>query len=181
MAVAAVCAPAYAQSLSDAASIWDPPGPVGAWQTAVTPETSAPAQDPLWTAKQVPPAPARVTVASAAAAPARSASSDSVRGPRLTGASHGLTGLASYYARGEITATGERFDPAAMTAAHRTLPFGTRVRVTRVDTGNSVVVRINDRGPFKPNRVIDLSKGAAENLGMTAVGLTPVRLEVLGR
>jgi rare lipoprotein A len=66
-----------------------------------------------------------------------------------------------------------------MTAAHRTLPFGTRVKVTRVDTGDSVVVRINDRGPFKPGRVIDLSEGAAKTLGMTDVGLANVRLEVL--
>jgi rare lipoprotein A len=68
-----------------------------------------------------------------------------------------------------------------MTAAHRTLPFGTRVKVTRVDTGDSVVVRINDRGPFKPGRVIDLSEGAAKTLRMTDVGLTNVRLEVLNR
>ena len=92
-----------------------------------------------------------------------------------------MTGLASYYGQGEVTATGERFDPSAMTAAHRTLPFGTRVRVTRVDTGSSVVVRINDRGPFKPGRVIDLSEGAAENLGITRIGLAQVRLEILGR
>jgi rare lipoprotein A len=68
-----------------------------------------------------------------------------------------------------------------MTAAHRTLPFGTRVRVTRVDTGQSVVVRINDRGPFKPGRIIDLSEGAAEDLDMTRVGLAEVRLDVLGQ
>lgn len=78
-----------------------------------------------------------------------------------------------------MTATGERFDPSQMTAAHRTLPFGTRVRVTRVDTGQSVVVRINDRGPFKPGRVIDLSEGAARNLHMMNAGLANVRLEVL--
>lgn len=90
-----------------------------------------------------------------------------------------LTGLASYYGSGELTATGERFDPSGMTAAHRTLPFGTRVKVTRVDTGDSVVVRINDRGPFKKGRVIDLAKGAARKLGMMDVGLTDVRLEVL--
>jgi rare lipoprotein A len=66
-----------------------------------------------------------------------------------------------------------------MTAAHRTLPFGTRVKVTRVDTGDSVVVRINDRGPFKRGRVIDLSEGAARSLGMMNVGLADVRLEVL--
>jgi len=90
-----------------------------------------------------------------------------------------LAGLASYYGRGERTATGERFDPSGMTAAHRTLPFGTRVKVTRVDTGDSVVVRINDRGPFKKGRVIDLAQGAARKLGMMDVGLTDVRLEVL--
>lgn len=90
-----------------------------------------------------------------------------------------LTGLASYYGSGELTATGERFDPSGMTAAHRTLPFGTRVKVTRVDTGDSVVVRINDRGPFKRGRVIDLSEGAARSLGMMNVGLADVRLEVL--
>ena len=80
-----------------------------------------------------------------------------------------------------MTATGERFDKRAMTAAHKTLPFGTRVRVTRADTGKSVVVRINDRGPFKPGRIIDLSEKAAEDLGMTRAGVTPVKLEVLGR
>jgi rare lipoprotein A len=66
-----------------------------------------------------------------------------------------------------------------MTAAHRTLPFGTRVRVTYVRNGRSVIVRINDRGPFRPGRVIDLSKAAAEALEMTAHGLARVRLDVL--
>ncbi|WP_246317371.1 septal ring lytic transglycosylase RlpA family protein [Hyphomicrobium methylovorum] len=94
---------------------------------------------------------------------------------------HNLLGIASYYWQGQKTATGETFDPSGMTAAHKTLPFGTRVRVTRVDTGESVVVRINDRGPFKPGRVIDLSKGAAKNLGMLDAGLTDVRLEVLAK
>ncbi len=80
-----------------------------------------------------------------------------------------------------MTATGEHFNKRAMTAAHKTLPFGTRVKVTRVDTGNSVVVRINDRGPYKPGRIIDLSEKAAETLGMTSAGVSPVRLEVLGQ
>ena len=80
-----------------------------------------------------------------------------------------------------MTATGERFNKRAMTAAHKTLPFGTRVRVTRADTGKSVIVRINDRGPFKPGRIIDLSEKAAEDLGMTGLGVMPVRLEVLGK
>jgi rare lipoprotein A len=76
---------------------------------------------------------------------------------------------------------GEAFNPQDLTAAHRTLPFGTRVRVTRVDNGDSVVVRINDRGPFKPGRVIDLSTKAAENLGITGKGLATVKIEVLDR
>lgn len=104
-----------------------------------------------------------------------------LHGPILPRSGPAMMGLASYYglSAGTKTATGEHFDPSEMTAAHRTLPFGTRVKVTRVDTGQSVVVRINDRGPFKPGRVIDLSEGAARSLKMTDVGLTNVRLEVL--
>ncbi len=80
-----------------------------------------------------------------------------------------------------MTASGERFDKTAMTAAHRTLPFGTRVKVTRADTGKSVVVRINDRGPFTKGRIIDLSEKAAKELRMTGRGTAPVKLEVLQR
>ena len=176
---------AEAQSLPDAAfsastALRSPPGPVGAWQTAVSPQAAVQARDPLWTAISL--SAAKMRIARASIGPsARLHDLDAQRGPRLTGPGHGLIGLASYYGQGEVTATGERFDPSGMTAAHRTLPFGTRVRVTRVDTGNSIVVRINDRGPFKPGRVIDLSEGAAENLGITGVGLAEVRLEVLGR
>lgn len=92
------------------------------------------------------------------------------------------TGLASYYGRkfhGRRTANGERFDMNAMTAAHRTLPFGTKVRVTNPSNGRSVVVRINDRGPFVRGRTIDLSRVAAEELGMIARGHARVELEVL--
>ena len=78
-----------------------------------------------------------------------------------------------------MTASGERFDKTAMTAAHRTLPFGTKVRVTHAKSGRSVVVRINDRGPFKPGRVIDLSQAAAEQLGMTGHGLAQVTVDVV--
>jgi len=92
---------------------------------------------------------------------------------------HGLKGIASYYWQGEKTASGERFDKRAMTAAHKTLPFNSLVRVKDSRTGNSVVVRINDRGPFMPGRVIDLSEKAAEVIGMKARGITPVELEVL--
>lgn len=184
-AIVAVGSSAEAQSLPDAAfsastALRSPPGPVGAWQTAVSPQAAVQARDPLWTAISL--SAAKMRIAHASIGPsARLHDLDTQRGPRLTGPGHGLIGLASYYGQGEVTATGERFNPSGMTAAHRTLPFGTRVRVTRVDTGNSVVVRINDRGPFKPGRVIDLSEGAAENLGITGVGLAEVRLEVLGR
>ncbi|WP_109808239.1 septal ring lytic transglycosylase RlpA family protein [Sphingosinithalassobacter portus] len=94
-----------------------------------------------------------------------------------------VDGVASYYAdeyAGRPTASGELFDPSKMTAAHRTLPFGTVVRVTDPATGRSVVVRINDRGPFRPGRVIDLSRAAAAQLGILRRGIAPVRLQVLG-
>lgn len=92
-------------------------------------------------------------------------------------------GVASYYGKkfaGRKTASGERFDPRAFTAAHRTLPFGTWVDVRRVDTGTSVRVRITDRGPFGDDkRVIDLSERAAEQLGMIRDGLADVELRVV--
>jgi rare lipoprotein A (peptidoglycan hydrolase) len=100
-------------------------------------------------------------------------------GHGLQGKRHALDGVASYYWQDQMTATGERFDKTALTAAHPTLPFGSKVRVTRVDTGKSVVVRINDRGPFKPGRVIDLSERAAQEINMTGRGLASVKLEVL--
>lgn len=91
-------------------------------------------------------------------------------------------GVASYYhpaLAGRKTANGERYADEAMTAAHRELPFGSQVRVTRVATGKSVVVRINDRGPFRAKRVIDLSREAARRLGILHAGLAKVRLELL--
>lgn len=100
-------------------------------------------------------------------------------GASLNGAVHALSGIASYYWQEQMTATGEVFNKRDLTAAHKTLPFGTLVKVTRVDTGSSVIVRINDRGPFKPGRVIDLSERAAEDIGMTGRGLAAVKLEVL--
>ena len=92
------------------------------------------------------------------------------------------SGIASYYAdahHGRRTANGERFDMHALTAAHRTLPFGTRVKVTNLDNGRSVVVRINDRGPYVEGRVIDLSQAAARELRFLDRGTTRVRLEVI--
>jgi len=91
-------------------------------------------------------------------------------------------GIASYYSEtlhGQRTASGERYDRQALTAAHPTLPFGSRVRVTNLGNGLSVVVRINDRGPFVEKRVIDLSYAAARKLGFIGQGTTRVRLEVL--
>ncbi|TAF03916.1 MAG: septal ring lytic transglycosylase RlpA family protein [Nostocales cyanobacterium] len=93
-------------------------------------------------------------------------------------------GIASWYGydwAGRKTANGERFNPEAMTAAHRSLPMGTKVRVTNTRNGRSVVVRINDRGPYIGGRIIDLSAGAARILGMMGSGIAPVRIDVLGR
>ena len=92
---------------------------------------------------------------------------------------HTFSGMASYYGNeaGRRTASGQRFNQEALTAAHRTLPFGTRVRVTHA--GRSVVVIINDRGPFVRGRVLDLSTGAARAVGLTGRGVGPVVAEVL--
>ena len=97
----------------------------------------------------------------------------------LTGKPHVLEGLASFYWQDQMTATGERFDKTAMTAAHRTLPLNSRVRVTNVVNGRSVVVRINDRGPYKPGRIIDVSEGAATLLDMNRLGVVAVKLQVI--
>lgn len=88
-------------------------------------------------------------------------------------------GTASWYHEGSRTANGERYRPDGITAAHKKLPFGTRVKVTHKRTGRSVTVRINDRGPFIRGRIIDLSRGAKRVLGMG--GLAPVCLTILGR
>jgi len=88
-------------------------------------------------------------------------------------------GVASFYTEDEWTASGERFNTRAMTAAHPTLPFGTKLRVTNVTNGRSVVVRINDRGPYVPGRVVDLSESAAESLGMVERGIVKVKLDVV--
>lgn len=89
-------------------------------------------------------------------------------------------GLASWYGkrfRGRRTASGERFDPKQLTAAHRTLPLGSRARVSCPKTGKSIIVTINDRGPYSPKRVIDLSREAAKQLGIIALGVAQVEVE----
>lgn len=83
---------------------------------------------------------------------------------------------ASYYSSGTLTASGERFDRNGFTAASRTLPFGTRLRVTHLETGRSVIVRINDRGPYIRGRELDLAKGAADALGMIEQGVAVVKI-----
>jgi rare lipoprotein A len=93
-----------------------------------------------------------------------------------------LVGAASFYGKkfhGRRTASGEVFNNNALTAAHRTLPFGTKVKVTSVRSGLSVIVRINDRGPFIAGRIIDLSRAAAQKIGLLHRGISTVRLEIL--
>lgn len=95
-----------------------------------------------------------------------------------------MEGVVAYYGRkfaGRRTASGERFDPAAMTMAHRTLPFGTRVKVTNLANRRSVVVRVNDRGPHSPDRIGDLSLAAANRIGLRKAGTAKVKLEIVGR
>lgn len=91
-------------------------------------------------------------------------------------------GHASFYGNefaGKATASGEAFNPRLLTAAHRTLPIGSRVRVTHSRSGKAVIVRINDRGPFSGNRAIDLSQAAADRIGITEAGTARVRLALL--
>jgi peptidoglycan lytic transglycosylase len=103
-----------------------------------------------------------------------------IAAPKSKKAGHKLSGLASFYRlAGYKTANGETFDPNLLTAAHRTLPFGTKLRVTNEKTGKSVVVRVNDRGPFIPGRELDLSYSAAETLGMVEQGVGKVQMTVL--
>ena len=99
----------------------------------------------------------------------------------LAGGRSDEVGIASYYGRehdGRRTASGEVFDMREMTAAHRTLPFGTRVRVTNLANGRQVTVRINDRGPFRRGRIIDLSYAAARKLGIVGRGVAKVRVAI---
>jgi rare lipoprotein A len=120
----------------------------------------------------------RSTRATAAPKAQRSASSTS---NSSSGGSSIGSGLASYYWQPQRVASGGWFNPNAMTAAHKTLPFGTRVRVTNERNGQSVDVTINDRGPYIAGRVIDLSAAAAGAINMKGAGVVPVRMAVLGR
>ncbi len=102
------------------------------------------------------------------------------KGSPTGGATHKEIGTASWYGpgfQGRETANGETFDQHGMTAAHRSLPMGTKAKVTNLENGRKVEVRINDRGPYADNRVIDLSHGAAKKLGMKEDGTAKVRIE----
>lgn len=94
------------------------------------------------------------------------------------------TGTASFYSskfRGKLTASGQRYDPAKLTAAHNRLPMGTRIRVTNIRNGRSVIAVVNDRLHYRNKRLVDLSLAAARKLGYAGKGLARVRVEVLGR
>ena len=121
-----------------------------------------------------PSAPAPAAPAPAAPAPAAGSPSGAVGDTQ--------TGLAAYYSQrlqGRRTASGETFNNGALTTAHQTLPFGTKVRVTRVNGGKSVILRVNDRGPTQANRIVDVTQAAARRLGFMRAGLTEVKLEVV--
>jgi len=93
---------------------------------------------------------------------------------------HATVGWASYYKSGHRTANGEAFKPMGFTCAHKRLPFGTKLKVTNLRNGKSVIVRVNDRGPFVKGRVIDLSLGAARAIGLTASGVGKISFTVIG-
>jgi rare lipoprotein A len=120
--------------------------------------------------------------AAATAVPGSLVETNALKQPTLTPAYRTIgSGKASYYGRelaGNRTASGERFDPSDLTAAHRTLPLGSKVRITNTRTGDSVIVRINDRGPFHSNRLIDMSEAAARRIGIRATGSGNVDLAV---
>ncbi|MGZ3410523.1 MAG: septal ring lytic transglycosylase RlpA family protein [Xanthobacteraceae bacterium] len=107
------------------------------------------------------------------------ASAAATTAAELSASSRHFTGKTSYYGESGLLASGGKFDPTKLTAAHRTLPFGTIVRVTDPSTGRSVIVTINDRGPFKKERVLDLSLAAAKVLGMIDRGIIFVTAEVM--
>ncbi|MGF1543154.1 MAG: septal ring lytic transglycosylase RlpA family protein [Parvularculaceae bacterium] len=124
--------------------------------------------------------------ASTTDAPAPTAPAPADPAPSAASSAHDASkpyecGKASYYAdslAGNATASGEAYEPGALTAAHKKLPFGTTVRVVRADTGGEVTVNVNDRGPFTPGRVIDLSRAAASEIGLIRAGVADVCLYV---
>jgi rare lipoprotein A (peptidoglycan hydrolase) len=149
---------------------------------APAPKVAArPAASPAASAKAAPVKVARATDEGDDSRPQRKAAPKRApdRQPVTSGGT--LEGVASYYWQPQPLASGGRFNPDALTAAHKTLPFGTRVRVTHARNGRSVEVVINDRGPYIAGRIIDLSRRAAQVIGMTDQGIARVNVAILGR
>lgn len=165
---------------SDDASLADP-APVTSATTATG--SASPSVQPTWSrapqrasrnlVRTARPKPSASPSRSRTPSPTRSASKDS-------GVVDSGTCGVSYYETGSTTASGEPFDPDGLTAAHRTLPFGTRLRVTNPANGKSVVVRVNDRGPFVSGRCIDLARGAFAAIASLSSGVITAKYEVLG-
>lgn len=163
----------------------------GGYPTIAAPSEAASASPSATTATSPPETPASTPATSAPQPPASAAAPSERRTPsrasRSRSSSAGGTVLssgacvASYYDEGQQTASGEAFDPNAFTAAHRTLPLGSRVRVINARSGASVVVRINDRGPYVSGRCLDLSRAAFEAIASLGAGTASVRYEVLSR
>jgi rare lipoprotein A len=138
---------------------------------------------------QTAPAPAAATApatpaAAPATAPEPATAPKAAAAPKAASGDHALEGKLAHYGakfRGRKTASGERFNPAAMTMAHRTLPFGTMVKVTNTKNKRSVVVRVTDRGPSTPDRIADVTTAAARKLGMIKSGVVDAKLEVVGK
>lgn len=144
---------------------------------AQTAATTAPATPAAATAPATPAA-APAAVAAPATAPKAAVA------PKAASGDHALEGKLAHYGakfRGRKTASGERFNPTAMTMAHRTLPFGTLVKVTNTKNKRSVVVRVTDRGPSTPDRIADVTTAAARKLGMIKSGVVDAKLEVVGK
>jgi rare lipoprotein A len=153
-------------------------GAPGAVQVSSNPETTA-----MNAVTSAIPATAQIVPAAASAASAAPFAEAGSGHPDLAATRVvDQVGLASWYGnqeQGRLTASGQRFDPRKLTAAHRTLPLDTKVKVTNLENGKSVEVKVNDRGPYIPGRVLDLSTEAAKLLGMEKEGLALVRIEVL--
>ncbi|MEV0384141.1 septal ring lytic transglycosylase RlpA family protein [Nonomuraea sp. NPDC050643] len=144
-----------------------------------SPEPSATSSAAAKPSSPAPKPPAAAVRSKATQAP-KATRSPSAKKPKFRVLSSGACG-ASYYGDPQMTASGERFDPAAMTAAHKTLPLGSKVRVINPDNGDSVTVRINDRGPYIGGRCLDLSKAAFAAIGDIGAGVMRVKYEVLTR
>jgi rare lipoprotein A len=160
-AFAAVAIAALMTAVAPASASWECTGPAFACDGGSSSKASKPSYK---------------KTASKKSKPSYSSNSDSGSSGGYT-----LSGKASYYWQPQALASGGRFNPNAMTAAHKTLPFGTKVRVTNLNNGKSVTVTINDRGPYVAGRIIDLSKAAAHSISMQGSGVVPVKVAVLGK